>query len=110
MNLLNNNIGRAITSLYSNWIDSYQLPDVINTVTYDIYESNNPLRYHFDEDKIKNDNLRKTVNATTLVGAEFFSVLTNPYYLTHKIIKLPYMYQNAVDAYKRYSDSLHEED
>lgn len=110
MNLLDNHVSRAITSLYSNWIDSYQFPNIINTVTYDLYESNNPLRHHFDDDEIKNDNLRRTVNATTMVGAEFFSVLTNPYYLTHKIIRLPYLYSNAVETYKKFASSISEEE
>ena len=47
-------------------------------------------------------NLAKILT-TTGVGAEIFSAFTNPYYLTHKVVQLPTMYQNVVDVYKKYS-------
>lgn len=89
-------------SLFSSWIDSTPLPQVIDTVTYDLYESNNPFRQKTDK-KFDNKALRYTINATSAVGAEAFSVFTNPYYLTHKIVNLPVMYKNVANIYKKYS-------
>lgn len=106
---INMNINTSFSqniSLFTNWVDSTPLPDMIDTVTYDLYESNNPFRDNkFSKKQIKNDNIRHTVNATTAVGAEFFSVYTNPFYLTHKIVHLPSMYNNVVDFYKKYTGS-----
>lgn len=102
MNPINTSFSQNI-SLFASWIDSTPLPQVIDTVTYDLYESNNPFRNKFNKEQIKNNNLRHTVNTTTAVGAEMFSIFTNPYYLTHKIIHLPSMYNHVVGAYKKYS-------
>ncbi len=105
MNLLGiTSINQNISGL-SDWIDSTPTSQVIDSVTYDVYESNNPFRHKFSKKTIKNDFLRGTANMTTSVGAEIFSVFTNPYYLTHKIVKLPVMYQDVVSAYKGNSDS-----
>lgn len=105
MNVINTSFRQNI-SLFTNWVDSTPLPDMIDTVTYDLYESNNPFRDNkFSKKQIKNDNIRHTVNATTAVGAEFFSVYTNPFYLTHKILHLPSMYNNVVEFYKKYTGS-----
>ncbi len=109
MNLINATSFSQNLSLFSNWVDSTPVHQVIDTVTYDVYESNNPFRYKFSDDKIKNDLLRKTANATTTVGAEVFSAFMNPYYLTHKIVKLPSMYQGVVNTYKKYSISGNKE-
>ncbi len=87
-------------TLLSNWVDSTPVNDVIDTVTYDLYESGNPFRHKFSKAQIPNKILRTTANATTTVGAEFFSAFTNPYYLTHKIVNIPVMYQNVVNTYK----------
>lgn len=87
----------------SNWIDSTPTSQVIDTVTYDLYEGNNPFRYKFSSSQISNKQLRDAANATTSVGAEFYSVFTNPYYITHKIVKIPAAYNSVVDAYKNYS-------
>lgn len=91
-------------SLLTNWVDSTPIPQVIDTVTYDLYESNNPFRQKFSEN-IDNKVLKYTVYATTGIGAEMFSAFSNPYYLTHKMIQLPTMYQNVVNVYKKYSTS-----
>lgn len=91
-------------SLLTNWVDSTPMPQVIDTVTYDLYESNNPFRQKFSQN-IDNKVLKYTVYATTGIGAEMFSAFTNPYYLTHKMIQLPMMYQNVVGVYKKYSTS-----
>lgn len=87
----------------SNWVDSTPVPQVIDTVTYDLYESNNPFRYRFSKEQISNKPLRVAANATTSVGAEVFSVFTNPYYITHKIVNIPTAYNSVVNAYKNYS-------
>ena len=102
MNLINTSFSQNI-SLFTNWIDSTPLPEVIDTVTYDLYEDNNPFRNKFSKKQIPNNQLRHTINTTTQIGAEIFSIFTNPYYLTHKIIHLPAMYNNVVGAYKKYS-------
>lgn len=85
----------------SNWVDSTPVPQVIDTVTYDLYESNNPFRYKFSRTQINNKPLRVVANTTTSVGAEVFSVFTNPYYITHKIVNIPIAYNSVVDTYKR---------
>ena len=87
----------------SNWVDSTPVPQVIDTFTYDLYESNNPFRHKFSKDQISNKSLRVAANATATVGAEVFSVFTNPYYITHKIVNIPTAYNTVVDAYKNYS-------
>ena len=87
----------------SNWVDSTPVPQVIDTVTYDLYESNNPFRYRFSKEQISNKPLRVAANATTSVGAEVFSVFTNAYYITHKIVNIPTAYNSVVNAYKNYS-------
>lgn len=91
-------------SLLSNWVDSTPVPQVIDTVTYNLYESNNPFRKKFSQDEINNKGLRIAANTTTSVGAEFFSAFTNPYYLSHKVIQIPVAYQSAVSIYKKYSN------
>lgn len=87
-------------TLLSAWVDSTPVNDVIDTVTYDLYESGNPFRYKFSRTQIPNKILRTTANTTTAVSAEFFSAFTNPYYLTHKVVSIPVAYQNVVNAYK----------
>ena len=44
-------VNNPINALY-NWVDSTPMPQIIDTVTYDVYESNNPFRTSFN----KNDN------------------------------------------------------
>ena len=103
MNSINTSFRQNI-SLFTNWIDSTPIPDVIDTVTYDLYEDSNPFRNNkFTKEQIPNTQLRHTVNTTTKIGAEMFSIFTNPYYLTHKIIHLPAMYNHVVGAYKKFS-------
>ena len=87
----------------SNWVDSTPVPQVIDTVTYDLYESNNPFRYRFSKEQIDNKPLRAAATATTTLVAEVFSVVTNPYYITHKIVNIPTAYNSVVNAYKNYS-------
>lgn len=102
MNSINTTFNQNI-SLFSNWVDSTPVPQVIDTVTYDLYESNNPFKWNYNEQRIKNNVLRNTLNATTTVGAEFYSAFTNPYYLTHKIVNIPTNYKNVVNLYEKYS-------
>lgn len=87
----------------SNWVDSTPVPQVIDTFTYDLYESNNPFRHKFSKEQISSKPLRIVANTTTAMGAEVFSVLTNPYYITHKIVNIPTAYHTVVDTYKHYS-------
>lgn len=98
INTINQNL-----SIFTNWVDSTPVPQVIDTVTYDLYESGNPFRQDFNSRDINNTALRYTVKTTTSVGAEVFSAFTNPFYLAHKIVQLPSMYQSVVDTYKKYS-------
>lgn len=102
MNLINTSFSQNI-SLFSNWVDSTPLPQVIDTVTYNLYESDNPFKRDYTGSEIDNTLLKYAVKATKTVGAEAYSVFTNPYYLTHKIVNIPTMYQNVVDTYKKYS-------
>lgn len=99
MNLLG--INKDISSLVINWVDSKPFPQLIDSVTYDLYEDNNPFRTHFSHNEIRNEGVRLALNTATSVGAETFSLFTNPYYLSHKITQIPVYYQNAVDLYNK---------
>ena len=101
MTLIDVTVFKQGMSSVSNWINSTPVPQAVNTVTYDLYESNNPLRRKFDKDDINNKSLRVAANATTTLGAEFFSAFTNPYYLSHKVTQVPVLYKSVVDTYKR---------
>ena len=103
MNLIEATAFRQNMIDLSNWVDSTPVPQVIDTFTYDLYESSNPFRYKFSRTQINNKPLRVAANTTTAVGAEVFSVLTNPYYITHKIVNIPTAYHTVVGAYKNYS-------
>ena len=92
----NNNL----STLISNWADSKPAPDLIDSLTYDLYESSNPFNRTFSQDEINNKGLRYTLNATTKVSAEAFSAFANPYYLSHKITHIPVYYQTVVNKYK----------
>ncbi len=102
MNLINTALIQNISSL-SNWVDSTPAPQVIDTVTYDLYETSNPFRRTFDKRDINNKGLRVAANATTTVSAEVFSAFANPYYITHKIAQIPTAYKTVVDTYKKYT-------
>lgn len=101
MNIIDVTVFKQGMSSISNWMDTTPVPQVIDTVTYDLYESNNPLRHKFDKDDINNKGLRIAANATTALSAEFFSAFTNPYYLSHKVTQVPVLYKNVVDTYKK---------
>ncbi len=100
MNLINQTLTQNM-SILSNWVDSTPAPQIIDTVTYDLYESNNPFRKKFSQNDINNKALRVAANTTTAVSAEVFSAFANPYYLTHKITNIPVAYKTVVAAYKR---------
>lgn len=93
-------VNNPINALY-NWVDSTPMPQIIDTVTYDLYESNNPFRTSFSKEDISNKPLRIAANTTTTIGAEAFSMFTNPYYLTHKIVNIPTYYKNVVNSYQK---------
>ncbi len=77
----------------------------IDKYTYDIYDSpGNPFRVKFSEDKIKNKYLRSTINTAFNVTADVFSAFTNPYYIPHKILRIPAGYNTVVNTYKKYSE------
>lgn len=101
MNIIDVTVFKQGMSSISNWMDTTPVPQVIDTVTYDLYESNNPLRRKFDKNDINNKSLRVAANASTTVGAEIFSMFTNPYYLSHKVTQVPVLYKNVVDTYKK---------
>lgn len=101
MNLIDVTVFKQGMSSISNWINSTPVPQAVNTVTYDLYESNNPLRRKFDKNDINNKSLRVALNATTTVGAVFFSAFTNPYYLSHKVTQVPVLYKSVADTYKK---------
>ena len=93
-------VNNPINSL-TNWVDSTPMPQIIDTITYDLYESNNPFRTSFSKEDISNKPLRIAANTTTTIGAEAFSMFTNPYYLTHKIVNIPTYYKNVVNSYQK---------
>ncbi len=86
---------------FSNWVTQTPVPKIIDSVTYDTYESENPFRIDFFGNKpFENKFIKKTVNIAQNTGAEIYSAYTNPFYLTHKIVNIPTYYKNAVNAYK----------
>ena len=81
----------AITNYMNNITPSVQNPkDVVNSIdsmTYNQYESSNPLRIKYQHvDSFENKNVKKTVLAAQGVGAEVYSLYANPFYLFHKLI------------------------
>ena len=102
MNLIKTKVYQQNLANLHNWVDQTPVNEMIDTVTYDIYESNNPFRKKkFDKEQINNKSLRVAANTTTAIGAEVFSAFANPYYLSHKVTQVPVIYHNAVDAYKK---------
>ena len=91
------------TNTMKDWTQTHSVPQIIDTFTYDQYESSNPLRLNFSHlDNIDNKHLTTTANVAQNVGAEIISAYINPYYLSHKIINIP---SNIVELYKKYSNS-----
>lgn len=83
------------------WVAQTPTPKIIDTFTYDVYESENPFKIDFFGDgKINNNYMLKTLTATQNISAEVYSAYTNPFYMTHKIINLP---SQAVEIYKKNS-------
>ncbi|MCM1338496.1 MAG: hypothetical protein NC191_02360 [Muribaculaceae bacterium] len=103
MNLIKSTVFKQNLDLLSNWVDSTPVSDMIDSVTYDVYESSNPFRKKFSKEEISNKGLRVAANTTTAIGAEVFSVFANPYYIPHKVMQIPVWYNNVVDAYKKSS-------
>lgn len=104
MNLIDTTIIRNnFSTVLKNWTDTTILPQTIDSVTYDLYENNNPFRKTFTKDEIQNREARFFVNTGTAMGAELFSVFANPYYLTHKITQVPAAYTSVINTYKKYS-------
>ena len=105
MNLIDSTVFRQNISTLSNWVDSTPVNQMIDSVTYDLYESSNPFRKKFDKNEINNKGLRIVANTTTTMGAEIFSFFSNPYYLTHKVTRIPVWYNSVVDTYKKVTKS-----
>jgi hypothetical protein len=103
MNLIQSQIYQHNINNFTNWVDSTPVNKIIDTMTYDLYESNNPFRKTFDSNDINNKGLRVLANTTNAVGAEVFSAFTNPYYLSHKITQIPVWCDSVVETYKKYS-------
>ena len=98
MNLIHNKI---ISSL-NNWVDSTPANVIVDSLTYDQYEINNPFRLNFYEPKnIQNSYLRATAGAAKNIGAEITSAYINPFYLTHKIVNAPVFYKDVVNTYSK---------
>ena len=101
MNLIDSAIIKnKLTSTLRNWTDSVEIPALIDSVTYDLYDSSNPFKKTFTKEEISNKPMRILANTGTAVGSEFFSAFTNPYYLTHKVTQVPVLYQSVVNVYK----------
>lgn len=97
MNLLNTTfVNNNLSSVLKNWTDTSVIPQTIDSVTYDLYENNNPFRKIPAENGI-------LANTGAAVSAEIFSAFANPYYLPHKITRVPAAYTNVVNTYKKYS-------
>lgn len=102
MNLITNTINQNISQL-SNWVNTTPVPDMIDTVTYDLYEQDNPFRREYTNFKFGNPYLNSSVNVAKKTGAELFSIFANPYYMMHKIVNIPVYYKNATELYKTYA-------
>lgn len=100
MNFLSTQYANVQNNL-SVWVKSKPTPDLIDTLTYDLYEDNNPFRRTFSGDDIRDKRLRAIANVSAQTTAEIFSAFANPYYLEHKIAHVPTYYQNAVNLYGR---------
>jgi hypothetical protein len=103
MNLIHNHI---ISSL-NNWVDSTPAPQIVDSLTYDQYEINNPLRLNFYNPKnIDNRYLRTGANIAKNIGTEVVSAYINPFYLTHKVVNAPAVaYQTVINAYSKAQNS-----
>jgi len=105
MNLITSKIYQQNVTTLMNWVDSTPVNQMIDTVTYDLYESSNPFRTTFGKESIENKNIRSVVNTATAAGAEAFSFFTNPFYLTHKVTQIPVLFNSVVDTYKQIQKS-----
>lgn len=94
-----------IPSIVRNWADTVNVPNAIDSVTYDLYETNNPFRKKYTKDEISGREARFLANTGTTIGAEVFSAFANPYYLTHKITGIPAMYHSVAEAYRKNASS-----
>lgn len=103
MNLLDAAIYKHNMSVFANWVDSTPVNQVIDSVTYDLYEDSNPFRHKFSKEEINNKGLRIAANTSAAVGAEVFSVFSNPYYLMHKAVQVPVLCSKVVNTYKQNS-------
>lgn len=101
MNLLDAAIYKQNLSVLTNWVDSTPVNQIIDTVTYDLYEDSNPFRHKFTKDEINNKGLRIAANTSATVGAEVFSVFSNPYYLMHKVVQVPVLCNKVVKTYQQ---------
>lgn len=89
------------TDYIKTWTQNINGVRVFDELTYNQYESNNPLRLEYSHiNNIKNDKLRQSAQAAQYMGAEILSAYINPYYLSHKIINLP---SNISEIYQKYS-------
>ena len=80
-----------------------KIPQTIEEVTYDSYEGNNPFSKTFNNLQIEDKNIQSAVDTTKLIGAEAFSLFTNPFYLTHKFVQIPTYYKTIVENYTKTS-------
>lgn len=83
-------------------VESDNLPDMIDEVTYKQYESSNPLRINFLENQKIDPTLKKTLTITQNLGAEVLSAYTNPFYWMHKAVQIPANSQAVIEFYKKY--------
>lgn len=116
-NTISNTISNSINSTISNtinsninhitdWAANTPINEMFDSLTYDIYESDNPFRHEYSKSEIKNPAVKYTINAAKTTGAELYSVFANPFYLAHKIVNIPVYYKNAADLYKKASSNL----
>lgn len=98
-----NNLNTQYINIQNNlslWAKSKPVSDLIDSLTYDLYEENNPFNRTFNSDDISDKRLRAITNAGIKTSAEIFSAFANPYYLSHKFTHIPVYYKNAVNLYK----------
>ncbi len=98
-----NSLNTQYTNIQNNlslWAKSKPVPDLIDSLTYNLYEDSNPFNRTFDDNDISDKRLRAIANAGTKTTAEIFSAFANPYYLSHKFTHIPVYYKNSVNLYE----------
>lgn len=79
MNLIDSAIIKNnLTSTLRNWTDSVEIPALIDSVTYDLYDSSNPFKKTFTKEEISNKPMRILANTGNCGRLRVFFSLHKP--------------------------------